>query len=132
MRIAIDAMGGDLGPRATVRGAAGAALQDTRLTLRLFGPRARLEREIASLPRRLVAAGARMEVVDTPGEIAPGLRPSEALRHAGDSSMARMLDCLASGEAHAGVSGGNTGALMALGRRALGTVAAPGHPRDAP
>jgi len=40
-----------------------------------------------------------------------------------------MLDCLASGEAHAGVSGGNTGALMALGRRALGTVA--GIPRPA-
>ncbi|WP_300274261.1 phosphate acyltransferase PlsX [Halomonas sp.] len=129
MRIAIDAMGGDLGPRATVRGAAGAALQDPRLALRLFGPRARLEREIASLPRRLAAAGSRMEVVDAPGEIAPGLRPSEALRHGGDSSMARMLDCLAAGEACAGISAGNTGALMALGRRALGTVA--GIPRPA-
>ena len=32
-------MGGDLGPRATVRGAASAALQDPRLELRLFGPR---------------------------------------------------------------------------------------------
>lgn len=129
MRIAIDAMGGDLGPRATVRGAAGAALQDTRLALRLFGPRARLEHEIASLPRRLAAAGWRMEVVDAAGEIAPGQRPSEALRHGDDSSMARMLDCVASGEASAGVSGGNTGALMALGRRALGTVA--GIPRPA-
>ena len=129
MRIAIDAMGGDLGPRATVRGAAGAALQDTRLALRLFGPRARLEREIASLPRRLAAAGSRLEVVDAPDDIAPGLRPSEALRHGRDSSMARMLDCVASGEACAGVSGGNTGALMALGRRALGTVA--GIPRPA-
>ncbi|WP_299236299.1 phosphate acyltransferase PlsX [uncultured Halomonas sp.] len=129
MRIAIDAMGGDLGPRATVRGAAGAALQDSRLTLQLFGPRACLEREIASLPRRLAAAGSRMEVVDAPGEIAPGVRPSDALRHGGDSSMALMLNCLASGRACAGVSGGNTGALMALGRRAMGTVG--GIPRPA-
>lgn len=129
MRIAIDAMGGDLGPRATVHGAAGAALQDTRLALRLFGPRACIEREIANLPRRLAAAGSRMEVVDAPGEIASELRPSEALRHGADTSMARMLDCLAAGEACAGVSGGNTGALMALGRRALGTVA--GIPRPA-
>ncbi|GHE22575.1 hypothetical protein GCM10017767_30960 [Halomonas urumqiensis] len=33
-----------------------------------------------------------------------------------------MLACLAGGEAQAGVSSGNTGALMALSRRALGTV----------
>ncbi|NWN81437.1 MAG: phosphate acyltransferase PlsX [Halomonas sp.] len=129
MRIAIDTMGGDLGPRAAVRGAAGAALQESRLALSLFGPRARLEREIASLPRRLAAAGSRLEVVDAPGEIASGLRPSEALRHGGDTSMARMLDCLVAGDAQAGVSGGNTGALMALGRRALGTIA--GIPRPA-
>lgn len=129
MRIAIDAMGGDLGPGAAVRGAAGAVLQESRLTLSLFGPRARLEREIANLPRRLAAAGSRMEVVDASGEIASGLRPSEALRHGDDTSMARMLDCLVAGDAQAGVSGGNTGALMALGRRALGMVA--GIPRPA-
>lgn len=122
-------MGGDLGPRATVRGAASAALQDPRLELRLFGPRRQLEDEITCLPRRLAAAGSRLEVVDAPGVIAPGQRPSDALRHGGDSSMAAMLGAVAGGEAAAGVSAGNTGALMALGRRALGTVA--GIPRPA-
>ncbi|WP_445003187.1 phosphate acyltransferase PlsX [Halomonas mongoliensis] len=123
MRIAIDAMGGDLGPRATVRGAASAALQDSRLALRLYGPRRQLEQEISCLPRRLAAAGSRLEVVDAAGIIAPGQRPSDALRHGGHSSMAAMLEAVAGGEAAAGVSAGNTGALMALGRRALGTVA---------
>ncbi|HSH49685.1 MAG TPA: phosphate acyltransferase, partial [Halomonas sp.] len=37
MRIAIDAMGGDLGPRATVRGAASAVSGDDRLDVVLFG-----------------------------------------------------------------------------------------------
>ncbi len=123
MRIAIDAMGGDLGPRATVRGAASAALQDPQLELRLFGPRQQLKREIACLPRRLAAAGSRLEVEDAAGVIAPEQRPSDALRHGGGSSMAAMLAAVATGEAAAGVSAGNTGALMALGRRALGTVA---------
>ncbi len=122
-------MGGDLGPCATVRGAAGAALQDPRLELRLYGPQAQLEREISCLPRRLAAAGSCLVVVDAPGVIDPGSRPSDALRHGGDSSMARMLASLVAGEADAGVSAGNTGALMALGRRALGTVA--GIPRPA-
>ncbi|MFO7648929.1 phosphate acyltransferase PlsX [Halomonas campaniensis] len=129
MRIAIDAMGGDLGPRATVQGAASAVIQDSRLEIRLFGVRRTLEDEISCLPRRLAAAGSRLEVVDAPRVIDQGVRPSDALRHGQDSSMARMLACVAAGEAAAGVSAGNTGALMALARRALGTVA--GIPRPA-
>ncbi|WP_416140310.1 phosphate acyltransferase PlsX [Halomonas sp. HK25] len=129
MRIAIDAMGGDLGPRATVRGAASAALHDPHLEIRLFGPRRQLEGEISCLPRRLVAAGSRLEVVDAAGVIAPGQRPADALRHGQASSMARMLAAVAAGDAAAGVSAGNTGALVALGRKALGTVA--GIPRPA-
>jgi phosphate acyltransferase len=129
VRIAIDAMGGDLGPRATVGGAASAALQDPRLELQLYGPRCQLEEEISCLPRRLAAAGSRLEVVDAPEVIAPGQRPSDALRRGQASSMARMLSALAAGEAAAGVSAGNTGALMALGRQVLGTVA--GIPRPA-
>ncbi|PXX99508.1 phosphate acyltransferase PlsX [Halomonas sp. LBP4] len=129
MLIAIDAMGGDLGPRATVQGAASAAIQDPRLEIRLFGPRRQLQDEISRLPRQLAAAGSRLDVADADSVIGQAQRPSDALRHGRDTSMARMLDCVASGEALAGVSAGNTGALMALARRALGTVA--GIPRPA-
>lgn len=122
-------MGGDLGPHATVQGAASAILQDPRLELSLFGPRQLLTREIARLPRQLAAAGARLEIVNADGVVSPEQRPSDALRHAGDSSMAAMLAAVASGRAAAGVSAGNTGALMALSRRALGMVA--GIPRPA-
>lgn len=129
MRIAVDAMGGDLGPRATVAGAASAAVADPHLELWLYGPAACLEDEISRLPRPLAAATSRLRVSDAPDVIRQDQRPSEALRHGGGTSMARMLDDLARGQAEAGVSAGNTGALMALSRRALGTVA--GIPRPA-
>ncbi|HSH49983.1 MAG TPA: phosphate acyltransferase PlsX [Halomonas sp.] len=122
MRIAIDAMGGDLGPRATVRGAASAVSGDDRLDVVLFGQRSRLDSEIARLPRSLAAAASRLRVENVDAVLSEHQRPAQALRHGGNTSMARMLACVASGEAAAGVSAGNTGALMALARRALGTV----------
>lgn len=129
MRIAIDAMGGDLGPRPVIMGSAAAAMADSSLEIRLFGPAARLEDEIARLPRQLAAAALRLQVGDAPSTIQQSQRVSDALRHGGETSMVRMLDCVADGDAIAGVSAGNTGALMALSRRALGTVA--GIPRPA-
>ncbi|WP_089710614.1 phosphate acyltransferase PlsX [Halomonas daqiaonensis] len=129
MRIAIDAMGGDLGPRPAVMGSAEAASADPDLELCLFGPAGLLEDEVARLPRQLAAAASRLRVDDAPAIVQQSQRPREVLRHGSDTSMARMLDCVAGGEAMAGVSAGNTGALMALARRALGTVA--GIPRPA-
>ncbi|GEK72316.1 MULTISPECIES: phosphate acyltransferase PlsX [Halomonas] len=128
MRIAVDAMGGDLGPRATVAGAASAVMADPELDIRLFGPAARLEEELRRLPRPLAAASSHLEIENAPGEIRQDQRPAEALRRGQGSSMAAMLACLARGEAQAGVSAGNTGALMALSRRALGTVAGVARP----
>jgi glycerol-3-phosphate acyltransferase PlsX len=122
-------MGGDLGPRATVQGAASAASSDPDLEIRLFGPRRQLEDEVSCLPRLLVAAGSRLQIVDAPSVIGQGQSLSDALRHGQTTSMGRMLDSLSRGEAQAGVSAGNTGALMALSRRSLGTL--PGIPRPA-
>mgnify|MGYP003868135313 CR=1 FL=1 len=116
-------MGGDLGPRPVVMGAAAAAIADPDLKLRLFGPAGRLEDEIARLPRQLAAAAARLEVGNAAAVVPQSQRPSEALRYGGDTSMVRMLECVAEGDAMAGVSAGNTGALMALARSVLGTVA---------
>jgi glycerol-3-phosphate acyltransferase PlsX len=129
VRIAVDAMGGDLGPSAAVQGAARIAIADPALEIRLFGPRRQLEDEISCLPRPLVAAGLRLQIFDAPSVIGQGQSLSDALRHGQTTSMGRMLDCLARGEAQAGVSAGNTGALMALARRSLGTLA--GIPRPA-
>jgi glycerol-3-phosphate acyltransferase PlsX len=55
--------------------------------------------------------------------------PAQALRGKKDSSMRVAIDLVKSGEAHACVSAGNTGALMAISRFALKTL--PGIDRPA-
>ncbi len=109
MRIAVDAMGGDLG-HAAVAGAASAVMADPDLEIRLFGPARHLEDEISRLPRPLAAASSRLCVVDAPGVVRQDQRPAQVLRGNDDTSMSGMLGCLARGEAEAGVSAGNTGA----------------------
>ena len=116
-------MGGDSGPAAAVRGSAAAVLARPGLSIDLFGPRALLESELESLPRHLAAAGSHLSVHHAPEAIRQDQRPTDALRRGGETSMAFMLAHLARGGAAAGVSAGNTGALMALARRELGTVA---------
>jgi glycerol-3-phosphate acyltransferase PlsX len=49
--------------------------------------------------------------------------PVQVLRSKPDSSMRRMLELVRDGRAHAGVSAGNSGALMVLSRQVLGTLA---------
>ncbi|PMR75127.1 phosphate acyltransferase PlsX [Billgrantia endophytica] len=129
MRIAVDAMGGDSGPGAAVQGSAAAVLAWPDLSIDLFGPRTLLEAELESLPRHLAAAGSHLSVHHAPSAIRQDQRPSDVLRRGGDTSMAHMLGHLAAGRAVAGVSAGNTGALMALSRRELGMVG--GIPRPA-
>jgi glycerol-3-phosphate acyltransferase PlsX len=50
-------------------------------------------------------------------------KPSQALRSGRESSMGRALMAVAEGEAKAAVSAGNTGALMAIARHVLGSLA---------
>lgn len=122
-------MGGDLGPRATVWGAAEALLSHSELEVRLYGPIEVLDAELARLPKRLRGVSSRLLSCHAPQVVPQDMKPSSALRAPRDSSLALMLEDVASGRAAAGVSAGNTGALMALSRRALGTVA--GIPRPA-
>nr|WP_298380924.1 phosphate acyltransferase PlsX [uncultured Halomonas sp.] len=129
MHIAIDAMGGDLGPRATVQGTSEALTAHPELWVRLYGPQKVLHDELSRLPRRLQATRARLNVVHAPDVVSQDMKLTRVLRAPRTSSLAMMLDDLASGRADAGVSAGNTAALMALSRRALGTVA--GIPRPA-
>lgn len=116
-------MGGDAGPAVAVQGAAAAVQVWPGLTVDLFGPGDQLSDELKNLPRHLAAAGSHLSVHHAPGLVRQDQRPSDVLRRGGATSMALMLAHVAEGEAMAGVSAGNTGALVALSRRALGTVA---------
>ncbi|HJQ16357.1 MAG TPA: phosphate acyltransferase PlsX [Allosphingosinicella sp.] len=124
-RIAIDAMGGDIGPAVIVAGAARARQRRTDIAFILFGDETQIGAELARHPG---LAGA-VEIVHCDDVIAGAEKPSQALRRAKTSSMGRAIAAVKSGNAQAALSAGNTGAMMAMAKLALRTM--PGIDRPA-
>ena len=124
--IAIDAMGGDFGPRSIVQASIACLLATPSLHLTLVGHAPLIEEFIA---RHSGVDRSRLSVVHASEVITMDDRPSLALRGKPDSSMRVALRLLAEGTAQACVSAGNTGALMALSRFVLKTL--PGIDRPA-
>ncbi|PHX40246.1 phosphate acyltransferase [Pseudomonas sp. NZIPFR-PS5] len=119
-------MGGDFGPRSIVQACVACLLATPSLHLTLVGQSFLLEDLIA---RHSGVDRSRLHVVHAGEIITMDERPSQALRGKPDSSMRVALGLLAEGKAHACVSAGNTGALMALSRFVLKTL--PGIDRPA-
>jgi glycerol-3-phosphate acyltransferase PlsX len=107
LHIAIDAMSGDRGPSVSVPAALAAAREFGDVRFTLTGRQADLQREIAGAGLANVSCLFATEVVEMTDH------PREALRRKKDSSMRRAIDLVKAGDAHACVSAGNTGALMA-------------------
>jgi len=124
--IAIDAMGGDFGPRNIVQASLACLIATPSLHLTLVGQAPLIEELIA---RQSGVDRSRLRVVNASEVIGMDEKPSQALRGKPDSSMRVALDLVASGQAQACVSAGNTGALMALSRLVLKTL--PGIDRPA-
>jgi glycerol-3-phosphate acyltransferase PlsX len=124
-RIAIDAMGGDVGPAVMLAGAALAYKRRDDLSFLLFGDGAALKAELAAHGDLARVS----EVVHCDDVIAAEDRPSQAIRRAKTTSMGRAIAAVKAGDAQAAVSGGNTGALMAMSKLALRTM--PGIDRPA-
>jgi glycerol-3-phosphate acyltransferase PlsX len=124
-RIAIDAMGGDVGPAVMLAGAALAYKRRSDLSFLLFGDEAAIRTELSAHD----ALTGVSEIVHCEDVIAAEDRPSQAIRRARTTSMGRAIAAVKAGEAHAMVSGGNTGALMAMAKLALRTM--PGIDRPA-
>lgn len=122
MRLAIDVMGGDQGPHAIIAGSAKAVVERPGLELILFGPRQQILAELSRLPQPLAAATSRLVAYDAPESVSPSATAAWALRKGHATSMVQMLRSVAQGEAVAGVSAGNTAALVALARRELGMI----------
>ncbi|MFY9976141.1 MAG: phosphate acyltransferase, partial [Chromatiaceae bacterium] len=116
LTIALDAMGGDVGPDVVVP-AALSYLSRTRDTeLILVGDQDRIRSRLGGEVSR------RVRVQHATQTVAMDESPSKALRNKKDSSMRVAIDLVKSGEAHACVSAGNTGALMATARFVLKTL----------
>ena len=113
--LALDAMGGDHGPEVVVPGAAISLERHPALEFIFYGDSAR----ITPLVEAHAALKARSRIVHTDHVIAMHDKPSQALRRGKGSSMWLALEAVQKGEAHAAVSAGNTGALMAMAKLIL-------------
>lgn len=117
--IAIDAMGGDHGPRVTLPAALEALSSEPNLRIVLVGLGEQINPFLGSVARPLrdrIAVRAASQVVGMDE------KPQDALRKKKDSSMRVALDLIKAGEVDACVSAGNTGALMATSRFVLKTI----------
>ncbi len=117
--IALDAMGGDHGPSVVVSGAALSLERHPALSFIFYGDETQIKAELDAHPR----LAAKSRVVHTSLTIGMHEKPSQALRRAKGSSMWLPLEAVKSGEAHAAVSAGNTGALMAIAKLVLRPIA---------
>src|ERR1700681_948452 len=126
VRIALDAMGGDHGPAVVVAGADLALTRHPGTEFLFFGNSALVAPLVDARPSLKAAA----KLVHTDIAVRMEDKPSQALRYGRwKSSMWLAIDALKKGDADVAVSGGNTGALMAMSKFNLKTL--PGIERPA-
>jgi phosphate acyltransferase len=119
VRIALDAMGGDVGPSVVIPGAAVSLTRHPDAEFLLFGERGAIEVQLAKYP----ALKAVSSVIHTDVAVSMHDKPSQALRRGRKtSSMWLAIEAVKKGEADVAVSAGNTGALMAMARFCLRTL----------
>ena len=116
--IALDVMGGDAGLADVLAAAEIASERYPKLAFRLHGHEADIRAGLAHCPRLSQTA----VVVDAADVILGTDKPSQALRRAKTSSMGMAIQSVKEGNAHAAVSAGNTGALMAMALFGLRTM----------
>jgi len=120
VRIALDAMGGDFAPRATVEGALLAVRGEPRdFDVVLVG---RQEAIAAELKRLGVDSHPRLEIVHASQVAGMDEAPSLVLRRKRDASVRVCFDLHKKGEVDAVVSAGNSGATMAVGMMVMGRL----------
>ena len=126
--VAVDAMGGDLGPEAAVLGAVWALEAAPHLSIVLTGPEGDLKEILSKHGHR-----GDISIVHAPDVIYPSEIPTLAFRRKKKSSMVVALNLVKEGKANGFVSSGSTGAILTgatvlIGRKkgierpALGTL----------
>lgn len=118
--ISIDVMGGDFGPTVTLAGADIELKRRPNLRYLLFGN----EEVVLPVLERFPAVKAVSTFRHCEVTVAMDAKPSTALRQGRwKSSMWHAIEAVKEGQAHVAVSAGNTGALMAMSKFCLRTMA---------
>ncbi|KRR21868.1 phosphate acyltransferase PlsX [Bradyrhizobium retamae] len=119
VRIALDAMGGDVGPSVVIPGAAISLKRHPDSEFLLYGDSKQIDEQLAKYPALQKAS----RVIHTDVTVSMHDKPSQALRRGRKtSSMWLAIDAVKRKEADVAVSAGNTGALMAMARFHLHTM----------
>ena len=113
LTLALDAMGGDIGPRITIPASIKALEQDPVLSLLLFGDSQQISPLLNNIPAELKQ---RITVCHSSRVIENEYGLAYALRHSKGSSMRLAIEAVQKGDAKGCVSAGNTGALMGLAK----------------
>lgn len=124
MRIALDAMGGELGPEEMVAGAI-QAVDESDLDVALIGD----ETILNSVIQKQSFVSPKLQVIHASQSVSMDESPFEAIRKKKDSSIAIAFEQVRNGKADAVVSAGNSGATMASAIKSLGrldNIARPG------
>jgi len=127
-RIALDAMGGDIGPKATISGAAMALKAIPDLYLILVGNEGQIEQQLASHSLEDDQL-ARTKIVHSGSVVSMQDRATCILREKKDSSVRVAAECVKNGDAQGMVSMGHTGAAMVASMKVIGNL--PGIDRPA-
>ncbi len=113
--LAIDAMGGDHGPKVTVPASIRALTKYEQLHIILVGDQALIEVEL----QKNKYTNTRLSIQHTNEVVEMDESPQSALKNKKDSSMRVAINLIKEEKAQACVSAGNTGALMATARYVL-------------
>lgn len=120
VRVALDAMGGDYGPSATVPGVLAAVAAHPQLHIALVGDPEPVNAELAA--HKADVTSLPITVVPSEGKIEDDEHPISALRRKPRSSIVTATKLLRAGEADMVVSVGSTGASMATATMTLGLL----------
>ena len=113
--LAVDAMGGDHGPKITVPASINALTRYDQLHIILVGDKELIEKEL----QRNKYTNTRLSIQHTSEVVEMDESPQSALKNKKDSSMRVAINLIKEEKAQACVSAGNTGALMATARYVL-------------
>ena len=113
LTLALDVMGGDIGPRITIPASLLALENDPALSLILFGDSQQISPLLNKCSQSVLE---RIQVQHCSSVIENNQGISYALRHSKGTSMRLALETVQRGEAQGCVSAGNTAALMGLSK----------------
>lgn len=124
MIIALDGMGGDHAPGEIIKGALESLNEFQDIHIHIYGDEEKMAPYLKEHER--------LTVIHCTEIIEPDDEPVRAIRRKKDASMVKMAQAVKEKQADAGVSAGNTGALMAAGLFIVGRIEGIERPALAP